>query len=90
MMLNPKLPKTRLGKCLSGGFSISQEPSPVYPKSDGARHAQYEKASDAKRRPFLQTPRRTDCPALFADISPVACPDCVAHLKGDKNIITYA
>lgn len=83
-------PKIRLGKYLSDEFSISRAPFPICPKSDDVRRAQCEKEFGAKYRPFLQIPRKKDHPALFAEISPVACPGCVAHLKSGKNIVTYA
>jgi hypothetical protein len=38
----------------------------------------------------LQILRKIGHPALFAGISLVACPGCVAHLKSGKNIVTYA
>lgn len=83
-------PKIRLGKCLSDEFSISRAPFPICPKSDDVRRAQCGKEFGVKYRPFLRIPRKKDHPALFAEISPVACPGCVAHLKSGKNIVTYA
>jgi hypothetical protein len=83
-------PKIRLGKCLSDEFSISQAPFPICPKSNDVRRAQCEKVSGVKYRLFSQILRKKDCPAFFAEISPVACPSCVAHLKSGKNIVTYA
>ena len=83
-------PKIRLGKYLSDEFSISQAPFPICPKSDDVRRAQCEKEFGVKCRLFLQILRKKDRPALFAEISPVACPGCVAHLKSGKNIVTYA
>ncbi len=85
----PRL-KIRLGKYLSDEFSISRAPFPICPKSDDVRRAQCEKEFGVKYRPFLQILRKKDRPALFAEISPVACPGCVAHLKSGKNIVTYA
>ena len=83
-------PKIRLGICLSDEFSISRAPFPICPKSDDVRRAQCEKEFGVKLRLFLQILRKKDRPALFAEISPVACPGCVAHLKNGKNIVTYA
>jgi len=83
-------PKIRLGKCLSDEFLISQAPFPIYPKSNDVHRAQFEKEFGVKRRLFSQILRKKDCPAFFAEILPVACPGCVAHLKSGKNIVTYA
>jgi len=83
-------PKIRLGKCLSDEFSISQAPFPICPKSNDVRRAQCEKEFGVKRRLFSQILRRKDYPAFFAEMSPVVCPSCVAHLKSGKNIVTYA
>lgn len=85
----PRL-KIRLEKCLSDEFSISRAPFPICPKSDDVRRAQCEKEFGVKRQLSLQILRKKDRPALFAGISPVACPGCVAHLKSGKNIVTYA
>ena len=83
-------PKIRLGKCLSDEFSISQAPFPICPKSNDVLRAQCEKEFGVKYRLFSQILRKKDCPAFFAEILPVACPSCVAHLKSGKNIVTYA
>jgi hypothetical protein len=76
---NKQTVKTRWGKHLSTGSSASQGWFPTCPKSDDARHAQSEKASGGKCQPFWQSWRMKDCPALFAGISPIACPNCVAQ-----------
>lgn len=83
-------PKIHLEKCLSDEFSISQAPFPIYPKSNDVHRAQCEKEFGVKHQLFSQILRKKGRPAFFAEILPVACPGCVAHLKSGKNIVTYA